>query len=235
LPHSRAHTPVFRRLAGLTATLAVALIALLAAVHVPAARADGDPASDVLAEQSAFIPAGASFPAAAQAQLRAVIASARRAGYPIRVALIATRSDLGAITPLWRDPSRYASFLGQELSDVYRGALLVVMPNGYGVDIDGPHTAAQLERLGASLQGAPLPDSGPATTAVQRMAASAGHRLPAPTATAVPAATGSETVGPIAIAALAAGVALIAAAWTASLRSRPWRRGDGVASPTHGS
>jgi hypothetical protein len=222
--------------------LLFATVALLGALHVPAARADGDPASDVLAGQSLFIPAGTGFAAAQQAQLRQVVAAARRAGYPIRVALIAQRADLGAITPLWRNPSGYARFLGTELSDVYRGALLVVMPTGYGVWIVGRRSppAAQLNRLGASLQGAPLPGTGPATaaaavTAVRRMAASAGHPLPAPVATALPAAPGSGGPGAVAIGALAAGAALIAAAWAVSLRARPWHRGEGVTSPPHGA
>jgi hypothetical protein len=232
---------VTRRLRGTTAALCAAL-AMLGAVHAPAARADGDPASDVLAEQSLFIPAGTSFPAAAQAQLRQVVAAARTAGYPVRVALIAQRSDLGAITPLWRNPSGYARFLGTELSDVYRGALLVVMPNGYGVWIVGRQSApaAQLNHLGASLQGVTLAGTGAdtaaaAVTAVRRMAASAGHALPAPTATALPGAGGSSGPGAIAIAALAAGALLIAAAWTASLRARPWRGSEGVASSSHGA
>jgi hypothetical protein len=237
------HPPVTgRRLAARLTPLALTLIALLAAVHVPAAHADGDPASDVLAEQTVFIPAGTSFPAADQAQLRAVVVAARKAGYPIRVALIATRSDLGAITPLWRNPKGYARFLGEELPDVYDGALLVVMPNGYGVWIvsKGNPPEAELNRLGASLEGAPIPGSGPATaaaavTAVRRMAASAGHPLPAPTATALPAAGGSSGPGPIAIAALVLGVGLIAAAWTASLRARPWRSGERVPSPSNGA
>jgi hypothetical protein len=212
--------------------LALTLVTLLAAGPVTSARADGDPASDVLADQSVFIPAGTGFSAQAQAQLRQVVAEARRAGYPVRVALIARRSDLGAITQLWRDPARYAMFLGRELPDVYRGALLVVMPNGYGVWIVRPGNPPQaaLRRLGASLQGAPLPGSGSATaadavTAVRRMARSAGHPLAAPTAGATSSGSGSSGgPGPIAIAALAVGAVLIAGAWAASLRTRPWRR-----------
>jgi len=30
-------------------------------------------------------------------------------------------------------PQSYARFLGQELSQVYRGAVVVTMPNGFGV------------------------------------------------------------------------------------------------------
>jgi hypothetical protein len=34
---------------------------------------------------------------------------------------------------LWRQPENYARFLGQELTLVNRAALLVVMPNGFGL------------------------------------------------------------------------------------------------------
>ena len=53
------------------------------------------------------------------------------------MALIAHRSDLGSIGALWNKPNVYSGFLGTELSLVFHGTLLVVMPNGYGVDVIG--------------------------------------------------------------------------------------------------
>jgi hypothetical protein len=46
----------------------------------------------------------------------------------------ASRSDLGSVTELWRQPQSYARFLDQELSLslVYHGPLLVAMPGGFG-------------------------------------------------------------------------------------------------------
>ena len=224
------------------ALVALALAgALLAVPGTRPARADGDPASDVLAEQAVFIPQGRGIPAADQARLQGVVRAAQRRGYPVRVALIAARSDLGAITQLWRNPSGYAAFLGKELADTFHGALVVVMPNGYGVDLVGePGSEAALQRAGASLEGVPLPGSGAATaaaavTAVRRVAASAGHPLAVPQAAPAPAAAGSATLGTVALIALVAGAGLIAAAWTGSLRARPWRRVNGVASPPHGT
>ena len=64
-----------RALAVVTAVLALCTVLL-----APVARADGDPASDVLAEQSAFIPAGRGIPASDQARLETVIRSASRRG-----------------------------------------------------------------------------------------------------------------------------------------------------------
>jgi hypothetical protein len=223
-PHAR------RLLAAITAVLALSAI-LLPAV----AWADGDPASDVLADQTVFIPAGRGIPAVEQARLQEVVRTAARNGVPVRVALIAARSDLGAVTQLWRQPAQYARFLGTELSDVFSGTLIVVMPNGYGVWIVG-HAAsgAALQRAGASLIGAPLAGSGPETAAaavvaVRRVAAADGHPLPAPTVAAA-AVRSSGGIGPVAWAVLAAGALMIAAAWTASLRAVPPRgRGESAA------
>jgi hypothetical protein len=47
--------------------------------------ADGGPASDVLASQPLFLPQDEGIAAARHAQLGALLAAARRSGYPIRV------------------------------------------------------------------------------------------------------------------------------------------------------
>ncbi len=218
--------------------MVTAVLALCTVLLAPVARADGDPASDVLAEQSAFIPAGRGIPASDQARLETVIRSASRRGLQVRVALIAARSDLGAVTELWRQPAQYARFLGTELTDVFSGTLIVVMPNGYGVWIVGRHASnAALRRAGSSLIGAPLPRSGRATAAaavvaVRRVAAAAGDPLPNPRIGRASPGRGSSGVGSVAWAALGAGALLILAAWVASLRARPWRRrGDVSTAP----
>jgi len=51
----------------------------------------------------------------------------------VRTALIGTPRDLGAIPSLYRQPQRYADFLGQELVYYWKGPTLIVMPNGYGI------------------------------------------------------------------------------------------------------
>jgi len=109
--------------------LAAALLVLAA----PAARADGDPASDYLVVQDMYYGYGLDLKSKPAAQLPALLAQAREKGYETRVALIASDSDLGSAALLWRKPQLYAEFLGQELSNVYKGRTLVVMPNGYGI------------------------------------------------------------------------------------------------------
>ena len=184
------------------------------------ALADGDPASDVLASQSLFLPADGGFRQSDAARLSGLLAAAQRAGVPIRVALISTPADLGSVGALWRKPQPYAQFLGQELSQVFRGTVVVVMPNGVGAYVTtkpGGHPVA-----------VNAPRASPITTAIvtaQTLATRAGHRLPVPAAAAQQgSAPGLGSVDLGSWLALAAGAALIAAAWTASLRARPARR-----------
>lgn len=203
---------MLRRAITLTAIFALASGSLAAA-----ARADGDPASDVLATQPLFLPQDANLPAIQQAQLAALLQSAARAGYWIRVAMIASPADLGSVTELWHQPQNYARFLGQELSLVYRGPLLIVMPGGYGLyraagNVRGDESAlAGLNAPGAKLGTATL-------TAIQRLAAASGRTLTI-RSTVAPSTSGSTDT--LAWIVFAIGSALILLAWTASLRARP--------------
>ena len=153
-----------------------ALLALAALLLVaPAARADGDPASDYLLEQQVFLPYDDHIPQAQQARIAGLVADANRGGYPIRVAVIASSYDLGSVTALWRKPRLYARFLGVELSFVFKGSLLIVMPNGFGLNHPKHPTAADLRVLdripiGAGAGGL----AAAATTAVERLAATHG-------------------------------------------------------------
>ncbi len=173
----------------------------------------------MLASQGLFLAQDAGVPAKQQAQLGALLQAAGRSGYLIRVALIASSADLGSVTELWRQPQSYAQFLGQELSLVYRGPLLVVMPDGLGLYRLNRPLAAQRSAL-AGIR-APAAGTGLGTaalTAVQRLAAASGHALPIPSAT--PGSTSGST-DPVSWTAFAIGLALIVLAWTASVRARP--------------
>jgi hypothetical protein len=112
----------------------LALIAVLALVAVPAAHADADPASDVLYTQRIYLPFfGEMVSKEHAAALKKVVDEAWSKGYKIKVALIATRNDLGGVFQLWEKPQTYADFLGRELVFLYKGKLITVMPNGIGV------------------------------------------------------------------------------------------------------
>ena len=157
----------------LSALAAVALIGALAAD----ARADGDPASDVLYVQDVFVP----YPPpskAAVASLKRSIAAAFARGYRVKVAVIAASSDLGSVPELFNKPKVYAKFLGQEISTIFVGPLLIVMPAGFGV-YDGGRSVAAEERVLASLEsgGSSAEDlTHAATTAVQKLTAAGALR-----------------------------------------------------------
>lgn len=193
------------------------ILALGSALIASSALADGDPASDVLASQALFLPQDAGVPVGQQAQLGVLVAAAKRSGYEIRVAMIASSADLGSVTELWRQPQNYARFLGQELSLVYDGTLLVVMPNGYGLyRLRGPLGVDQSALAGARPPG---PELGtPTVNTIQRLAAASGHTLTLPNAAAPTAASSTDTLAWIVF---AIGTALILLAWTASLRAKP--------------
>jgi hypothetical protein len=161
------------------AVCAVCAVGVLA----PAARADGDPGSDVLVYQSLFIAADANVSIPQQVQLGDLLSAADKAGFPIRVAIISQPDDLGAITALWRKPAAYANFLGTELSLAYAQRLLILMPNGFGFHWQG-HSATAADRV---LDGVRIGPGGPglataAETAVRTLAQASGIRLAAPVA-----------------------------------------------------
>jgi hypothetical protein len=217
-PIHRSHA---RLLVGAIASTAI--LALACAVFATAAHADGDPASDVLATQALFLPQDAGIPLAQRSQLAGLLEASASSGYPIRVAIIATKADLGSVTELWRQPQTYARFLGQELSLVYHGPLLVVMPGGYGFDKpDLPQAAgtSPLAGLRNPAGGAGL--GAAALMAIERLATTAGHHVTVPPATntKTPASGGADALPAIA---LLLGALVITAAWTVSLRARPPR------------
>jgi hypothetical protein len=165
---------------------AVVVLAAVALLAVPSARADGDPASDFLIASDTFYPFTTKISPASQKQLDALVAEAKRKGFPIKVALIGGTGDLGAVPSLWRKPETYARFLGQELFFVYRGRLLVVMPNGYGVSRAGKALPSGRRVVGRLAQPGAGGDAlaAAAETAVRRLAAQNGVKLTEPTAVA---------------------------------------------------
>jgi hypothetical protein len=201
------------------------LVAVFALVVVNA-DADGDPASDVLVSQRAFIPADASVSAAEQAHLQSVLGAAAERGYPIRVALIASAADLGSITALWRRPQTYAHYLGLELSFAVHGPVLVVMPDGAGLYTGDRLSAAERTALSRARAGVSGRDLAPlAAAAVGQLAAAAGHPLPRSSMQGSAGAGAHRTrADTVAWIVFAAGAALIAIAWSVSLRVRPPRR-----------
>ena len=116
----------------LASVLALALG--VAAVLVVAAHADGDPASDFLLSQASFLsPYDGHVQKSEADRLNAMLESAKKQGFPLKVAVIVTRYDLGAVPILFKKPQTYAKFLAEEDYFIWKNELLVVMPNGYGI------------------------------------------------------------------------------------------------------
>ena len=142
------------------------------------ARADGDPASDYLLGTQVFLPFDVKLPKAKQRDLIAIVRDANKSGYAIRVALIGSAYDLGAITSLWRKPRQYARFLGAEIQFIYKRRLLIVMPNGFGFNwTKHPSTKeyAVLSKIPIGAGAVGMLDS--AVTGVQKLATASGVKI----------------------------------------------------------
>jgi hypothetical protein len=160
---------------------ALVVAAVAALLAVPAARANGDPASDVLLVQKVFFPVDAPLPDSDREALQKTVDEANARGYPIRVALIPFTSDLGTAVSLWRHPQDYAKFLGSELAFVYRKRLLIVQPSGFGV-YNGKRPVAKEQRVLAKVPVGKTPTelTRSAEAAVRALAASEGVTVPEP-------------------------------------------------------
>jgi hypothetical protein len=210
-----------------TRTLAILLATALAGLggSGAAAWADGDPASDVLLGENVFYPYSPAVSASVQKTLDAETAAAKRGGFPLKVAVIASPVDLGVIPDLFGKPQKYAEFLDQEISFRTKQPLLVVMPAGFG----SAGLTPKASHLAASL---PKPSGGKsddlaraAIPAVAKLAAASGHPV-----TGVPGLSSSGGSGggstTVIVAALA-GAALACAIALAVLRRRERRPASG--------
>jgi hypothetical protein len=198
---------------------------LVAAMLVPAAvLADGDPASDVLLGQSVFYPYQPPVSKSVAATLNAETGAAKRAGFPLKVALIASPIDLGVIPDLFGKPRQYADFLDQEISFQGKQPLLVVMAAGYGVQgVTGPgKLAVAALKPPAGKTSNDLANA--AIGAVAKIAAASGHKLTG--VPGVPGSTGSgsgSSSSTVIVALLAAAAVLVAGALIVLRRRNPGR------------
>jgi hypothetical protein len=168
----------------------VLAIGALALSRPPGARADGDPASDVLLGTDVFYP----FEPVTHAltvTLSKEVAEARRLKAPLKLALIPTAVDLGTITALFGQPQNYADFLAQEISFVGKAPLLIVMPNGYGTNGMPAAAVAAVKALPKPAGKSANDLAQAAITAIPKLLAAEGHRLPS----ADTAPAGSSTGG----------------------------------------
>jgi hypothetical protein len=171
--------------------VSVALATLAAAPG--AAWGDADPASDYLPGFDSYLPYGNTVAKPTQRQLDRLLKIARARGHPFKVAVIATPTDLGAVTSLYNKPKPYAKFLYREIAGLIQGAeatLVVVMPAGVG--IAGHDAKAPGRRVAAAarpgLNATPTQLATAAVSQVEKIAAASGEPLPHVKAVAAPAA-----------------------------------------------
>jgi hypothetical protein len=190
-----------RRLASLLAAML-----LVGAVAPAFALADGDPASDVLLGQNVYYPYSPTVPRAVQSKLSAETAAAKKAGLPIKVALIASPVDLGVIPELFNKPQDYAKFLGKEISFQHTQPLLVVMPAGYGTQGVSAKAAAALNALPKPAGKTSTDLAQAATTAVAKLAAAAGHPIKGVPGASTGTSSGGSSTTPLLIGLIVAAV-----------------------------
>jgi hypothetical protein len=161
---------------------AIAVLGMvLALAAAPLARADGDPASDVLYNTSLFPSYDSGMSPAALDALKATLADSKKAGYEVRVAVIAKPDDLGSVTSLWAKPRDYARFLGAELGIVYKKPLLVVMPNGVGFNNANHDSTAAYAALKPVRSGNGNQLAQAAIDSIAALARQNGHPITPPT------------------------------------------------------
>jgi hypothetical protein len=175
----------------------VALIACVLALSLaPAARADGDPASDYLTQIDVYYGYGIDVASKPAQQLPVLLASARAGGYPLKVALITDVAALGSVVWLWHKPQEYARYLGEELGFVYKGRVLVVMPNGLALYHDGLLPGKERRVLERLKPPGTLDDFLPlALRAAERLAAADGVKATLPRVLPPPASGVQQGAG----------------------------------------
>jgi hypothetical protein len=199
---------------------ALALAGLAAAgAAAPPARADGDPASDVLVSASVFTPYAPPVSRAALERLIAAIDAAGRAGYAVKVAIIATAQDMGTVSSLYGRPAQYAHFLSGEDAFAVSAPILVVMRRGVGLAARGrPLSTRAIGALGAGPGSDGL--AALATRAVLRLSAAHGHPVPRRFLAGGKPDAGGGGTGPLVGAIGLAGLAALGSAGGLLLRAR---------------
>jgi len=190
----------------------VTLAALLAAPA--AALADGDPASDVLLLRDSYFPYSPPPSKPAQAQLQKLLAALRKDNYPVKVAMIETRGDLGAYPDLFGKAPQYAKLLEREIVfKVKHPRLLVAMQ---GQPLTGRNLGPKADAILAQIKTDPAAKTDglvkAATDAVSKLAAADGHQVSVPGAKAENSSGGSSHTALYIIAAIVvlAGIGLVA-------------------------
>jgi hypothetical protein len=179
--------PLLRGFARFSIVFLTAVVALCSLAQI--ALADVDPASDVLLLQDVYRsygpPTGQAMCKELSDALDTLTEETKKAGYPLKVAIIATKTDLGGAPELWKKPQAYAEFLARELAffghqKAKAGELrplLVVMPAGFGVTQAGPRARAALRDISIPPDAKVNELARAAADAIPKLAKAAGHPI----------------------------------------------------------
>lgn len=202
-------------------------LSLWVSAHPTPARANGDPASDVLLGQDAFYPYRPPVSSSLERAMNTALRGASGAGLKLKVAIIGSPEELGVVPNLFGHPQAYARFLDREISFNRPQALLVVMPAGFGTAQTG--SPAALNGLSVDKQHGSYGLTRSAILAVVALARARGSTIATPSI--APSSTASH--GPPALLVFGLPAVLLALAGLIVMRgprsrraTRP-REGDG--------
>ena len=164
------------------AAAAAACLAAVAAVSAPSppAHADGDPCSDFLLSQPLCWPLNR--PSQPQIdRVEKTLQYAAKKGFLVRVAVIASKQDLGSNPEYFALPEPYAKLLAAEVQFAYKGRILTVMQKGYGIrnhNKPDPAEAKVLNRVAKPANDQPNTLMTSANEAIRKLAAANGVKVP---------------------------------------------------------
>ena len=183
----RTSTTPPRRAAVRRLGLAIALVVGSVSGAPGTAWATGDPASDVLLQQDVYYPYAPPASVRMRKALDRLLTRTREAGYPVKVALIQTPTDLGDLGRLFGNPALYARELRDELTRIRHGTpetgplhLLVVFPSGLSGTGLGPRAGEALDPVAVNAAARSDGLVQAALQAIPRLAAVNGARVATP-------------------------------------------------------
>jgi hypothetical protein len=164
--------------------LAVVVLAVAATgAGATVARADVDPASDVLFLQDIFLPYQPKVCSQLTDALRKLTATSRKEGYPVKVAVIGSARDLGGAPQLFGKPQEYAKFLRGELapySNYHSEPVLTVMPGGFGLAGASAKEQRALAEVSVPSDADPTQLARAVFEAIPKLAVAVGHPVQPP-------------------------------------------------------
>ena len=171
---------------------ALAIVGIAVAVFLfgATARAGHGPVTDILLNLNVYLPSEPEVCPQLAVSLRNLTDRVTKEGYPLKVAIIGSRADLGRAPQYFGRPQEYARFLGYEIG-IYRPgdprvqtreSLVVVMPAGFGFVRSGKAPNVSLVILGLEAPKGEHPNdlARAAISAVRELADAAGYPVPAP-------------------------------------------------------